>query len=255
MLKRTLIAAVVASVLYAAGPEFEVASVKPSSPDSGVINSQTPSLNLDPGRNLRFTNITLRDMIMLAYRVGAPQIAGPEWIRSRYDVIAKVPDDAKRGDVPAMLQAMLADRFQLKFHREQKVIPIFALEVANGGTKLKDSPEGDNGAPGCVRSFAETPGATLAAVCHSMTAADIAQQVQALAPGYFRDGPVIDMTGLKGTYEFRLEWVTRQEANAGSEGLSMFEAVQRQLGLKLQGRKQAMEILVIDNVGKEPTAN
>jgi uncharacterized protein (TIGR03435 family) len=59
----------------AAGPEFEVASVKPSRPDAGVINNQLPSLNVDPGRNLNFTNITLRDVIMLAYKVGAPHVA------------------------------------------------------------------------------------------------------------------------------------------------------------------------------------
>jgi uncharacterized protein (TIGR03435 family) len=88
-----------------------------------------------------------------------------------------------------------------------------------------------------------------------MTSMDIAQQLQALAPGYFRDGPVVDLTGLKGVYDFKLEWITRAEANEGSDGPSMFDAVQQQLGLKLQSRKQSLEILVIDHVEKVPTEN
>jgi len=76
-----------------------------------------------------------------------------------------------------------------------------------------------------------------------------------LAPGYFRDGPVIDMTGLKGVYDFKLEWITRAEANQGSDGPTIFDAVQQQLGLKLQSRKQSLEILVIDHVEKVPTEN
>jgi uncharacterized protein (TIGR03435 family) len=150
---------VAGAVFGAAGPEFEVASVRPSRPDAGIISNQLPSLNVEPGRNLNFTNITLRDLIMVAYKVGAPQISGrTDWITNRFDIIAKVPADAKKEQIPQMLQALLADRFKLEFHREQKVIPIFALEVASGGPKMKESPEGDNGAPGCARSFAERPG-------------------------------------------------------------------------------------------------
>lgn len=255
MVTRTVVAAFLSCAAFGQAAEFEVASVKPSRPDAGIINNQLPSLNVEPGRNLNFTNITLRDIIMLAYRVGAPQVSGPDWIRNRFDVVAKVPAEAKQEQIPQMLQALLADRFKLAFHREQKVIQIFALEAASGGPKMKESPEGQSGAPGCTRSFAERPGATLAAVCNRMTSADIAQQVQALAPGYFRDGPAVDMTGLKGVYDFKLEWVTRAEANQGSDGPSMFDAVQQQLGLKLQGRKQSLEILVIDHVEKAPTEN
>jgi uncharacterized protein (TIGR03435 family) len=244
------------SLLSAAGPEFEVASVKMLSADPDtVIENHVASLNVEPGRTLNFANITLRDLIMLAYGVGAPQVSGPDSIRIRYDVIAKVPGDAKKDQVPGMLQQLLADRFKLQFHREQKTIPIFALEIAKGGPKMQAVAEGDNGPAGCDRSFAERAGATLAASCHRLDAAAIAQQVQALAPGYFREGPIIDMTGLKGAYNFKLEWVTRAEATAGSEGPSMINAVQDQLGLKLTPRKQALEILVIDRVEKQPTEN
>ncbi len=250
------LATFVASVTLAqsAAPEFEVASVRPAGHD-GLIENHTPSLNADPGRNLNFANISVRDLIMLAYGVGAPQISGPEWLLSRYDMIAKIPADAKKEQIPLMLQTLLSQRFKLAFHRDQKTMQIYALEVAKGGPKLTESAGGDKGESGCNRSFAETEGATLAAVCHRMSSADIAQQVQTLAPGYFRDGPIIDLTGLKGTYDFKLEWITRVEANQGSDGPTIFDAVQKQLGLKLDGRKQSLEILVIDHCEKEPTEN
>ncbi len=114
------------------------------------------------------------------------------------------------------------------FMRENKMVQIYALLVAKGGPKMKESPEGATGEGRCIRSFAEREGATLAAVCNHMTSADIAQQLQALAPGYFRDGTVVDMSNLKGVYDFKLEWITAGEANNGSPGPSMFNAVQDQ---------------------------
>jgi uncharacterized protein (TIGR03435 family) len=237
------------------GPEFDVASVKASPQETELIESHLPSLNVEGGRNLNFSNIALRNLIMLAYSVGAKQVSGPEWLTNRFDVIAKVPGDAKKEEIPLMLQALLAERFKLVLHREQKTMQVYALEVAKSGPKMQDVPQGATGEPGCTRSFAETPGATLAAACHRMNSSDIAAQIQALAPGYFRDGPIVDASGLKGIYNFRLEWVTQREAAEGSEGLSIFAAVQQQLGMKLEARKQPVEVLVIDHCEKTPTEN
>ena len=79
--------------------------------------------------------------------------------------------------------------------------------------------------------------------------------MQALAPGYFRDGPVVDLSGLKGVYDFKLEWITAGQANNGSPGPSMLDAVQDQLGLKLERRKQPMEVLIVDKLDRMPTDN
>jgi uncharacterized protein (TIGR03435 family) len=236
-------------------PEFEVASVRASNADTGLIENRVPSLNAEPGRNLTFNNISIRDLIMLAYGVGARQITGPDVILNRFDIVAKIPSDATKEQVPLMLRTLLAQRFKLTLHRDQKTMQVYALEVAKGGPKLNESPAGEAGLPGCARSFAQTPGATLAAVCQRMSSAELAQQIQALAPGYFTDGPIVDMTGLKGIYNFKLEWITRVEVNAGSDGPTIFDAVQKQLGLKLEGRKQAMETIVIDHCEKIPTEN
>jgi uncharacterized protein (TIGR03435 family) len=255
--------AIAAAALQAqSASEFEVASVRASNPDQGFINAVTPSLNVGGDRRLTFIQVTLRDLIMLAYGVGARQIQGPSFLNGspdspadRFDVVAKVPTGATREQVPSMLGALLADRFHLKLHREEKTMQVYALEVAKGGPKMKESPEGAAGEARCIRSFAEREGATLAAVCTRMRSADIAHQVQALAPGYFRDGPVIDASSLKGVYDFKLEWITNGEANNGSSGPTMFAAVQEQLGLKLNQRRQPVEILVIDKLDRTPTEN
>jgi uncharacterized protein (TIGR03435 family) len=149
----------------------------------------------------------------------------------------------------------LSQRFNLTLHRDSQTMQVYALEVAKGGPKLQEAASAGRGGSGCARSFAETPGATLAALCKGVTSAEIAQQVQALAPGYFTDGPVVDMTGLKGAYDFKLEWITRVEVNNGSDGPTMFDAVQRQLGLVLNARKQPMELIVIDHIDKAPAEN
>jgi uncharacterized protein (TIGR03435 family) len=172
-----------------------------------------------------------------------------------FDVVARVPVEAAKEQIPRMLQTLLAQRFKLALHRDQKVMQIYALEVAKNGPKMHESADDDKGESGCGRSFAETQGATLAAVCRKMSSSNVAQQLQALAPGYFTDGPILDKSGLKGVYDFKLEWITRVEANNGSDGPTIFDAVQKQLGLKLDARKESVEFLVIDHCEKEPTEN
>jgi uncharacterized protein (TIGR03435 family) len=131
----------------------------------------------------------------------------------------------------------------------------YALVIGKNGLKLRESAEGRSADQGvCNRSFAQSPGATLAAECKGIVGADIAQQIQTLAPGYFREGPIVDMTNLKGVYDFSLEWVTVQQAEQGAGGPSMFEAVEK-LGLKIESRKQSMAVLVIDHVDRLPTEN
>lgn len=83
---------------------------------------------------------------------------------------------------------------------------------------------------------------------------DLAQQLQTLAPGYFREGPIIDSTGLKGIYDLNLEWIRVQEANAGADGPTIFAAVQK-LGLKLEKRKEPVEVFVVDRCERQPTEN
>lgn len=248
------------------GPVFEVASIRAANPEQGYINASTPSLNVGGDRMLRFGQITLRDLIMLAYGIGTSQIQGPGFLdgtiaapADRFDVQARVPPGATSDQVPLMLRALLAERFHLVAHWEHKTREIYALEVGRSGLKMKESPQTPtDGAPTegrCTRSLVERDTAILAATCTRMTSGDIALQVQTLAPGYFRDGPVVDVSGLKGVYDFRLEWISVIQARAGEPGPTMMDAVEQQLGLKLERRRQDVDVLVIDKVERTPDAN
>ena len=119
---------------------------------AAVANGQTPRLGARvEGERAEYIYVGLRDLIALAYGVKSNQIAGPDWISSQpYDIMAKMPTGASKDDAPKMLQALLADRFKLALHRENKEVTALALEVGEGGPKLKpaEAPKPiDAGAP------------------------------------------------------------------------------------------------------------
>jgi uncharacterized protein (TIGR03435 family) len=239
-------------------PEFEVASVKPSNPDIFDVVSHVPDLNIGPAGVLKITSITLKDILMLAYKLGAAQISGPSSILDRFDIVAKIPADVPKEQIPLMLQSLLTDRFRLTFHRERKEIPVYALMIGTHGSKLQSTQVDQSANAGCTRSYAaseqtKSTGATFAAVCHAVSATGLTQAVQTMAPNYF-DHPVVDATGLTGVYDFTLEWISFGESMNRATGPTIFAAIQ-QLGLNLEKRKQLMELFVIDHCEKEPTAN
>jgi uncharacterized protein (TIGR03435 family) len=250
-----------ASAQNAPRPEFEVASVRRSSPDT-ILDSFVPTMNVVPGTTLRIVNRQLKELIMIAYGIGGKQLAGPQWLIDppgragdipRFDIVAKVPDDAKREQIPAMFQNLLEDRFKVRVHHEQRPITIYALDLAKGGLKIKPAPEGDRRQSGCARNMFGANGITTA-VCQNMTPAQLAQQLQTLAPGYFREGPVVDQTGLTESYDFPLEWITQQQRDAGEDGPSMFDAVDK-LGLHVERKKGDADVLVVDQAEQSPTEN
>jgi len=243
-------------------PEFEVASIRPSLQE-GLLANHTPTLNVEPGRNIRFENIQLRDVIMLAYGIGIRQIVAPKWLYDpagetndtpRFDIVAKVPADATQQQIPLMLQRLVAERFKLEFHRERRDMQVFALEVGKGGLKMQESAAEDRRETGCIRGLGQGPELTITAECHRVTLEDLAQQLQTLAPGYFREGPIVDKTGLKGIYDLNLEWIRIQERDAGAGGPTMFVAVEK-LGLKLEKRKEPVDMFVVDRCERQPTEN
>lgn len=114
---------------------FEVASIKPAAPQQ--LGRIRIGMNADGGM-LRYTNVSLRDVIRAAYKVKDYQIEGPDWLGSdRFDIQAKFPEGATEDQVPQMLQSLLADRFKLSLHRESKDHPVYALIVGKNGAKLK----------------------------------------------------------------------------------------------------------------------
>jgi uncharacterized protein (TIGR03435 family) len=233
--------------------EFELASVKSANADLFDVNNHVPSFDIKPGRILSFRNITLKDLIMLAYGAGAAQVKGPDCVFNRFDIAAKIPIDSEKARIPIMLQTLLIQRFKLALHREKKTIPVYALEIGSSGAKLQESAADASGETGCARSYGRSPGPTFAAVCSGVTMAGLAQAIQTLSPNYF-DRPVVDATGLKATYDVTLEWISYAESMAGDGGPTIFDAVRR-LGLNFETRHKLMDIYVIDHCERQPTEN
>jgi uncharacterized protein (TIGR03435 family) len=187
-------------------------------------------------------------------------VGGPAWLGTeRYDITAKPEDAANQEQVKLMVQALLADRFKLEFHRETKELPTYALVVGKGGPKLKkyvetdgdSSGSGGGGRGGMMRMMGrghfEANGVPVSALAN--------QLAQALGRS------VIDKTELTGNYDFKLDWTPDENqpgigpagdnhAPAPADGASIFAAVQEQLGLKLEGSKGPVEILIVDRAEK-----
>jgi uncharacterized protein (TIGR03435 family) len=265
MLRCLLIILTLASAVYGQNPtrpEFEVASVRVSNPDNLQV-SYMPTLNVPPGGTLRISNRRLDEIIMVAYGIGGNQLSGPRWLTelttdprqvTRFEIIAKVPENATKDQVPLMLQNLLEDRFKLKVHRESKPTQIYSLEVSANGHKLNTTVAIPGRAPGCSRAIGAGEDYSAAADCYNVTIAQFAQQLPALAPAYFREGPVVDHTGLTGAYDARLEWRTLAEIEAGASGRTMFEAVKK-LGLNLEKKRENAEMLIVDHCEQLPTEN
>ena len=241
-------------------PEFEVATVKIVAPGNNS-ESYMPTLDLRPGATLRIYNRRLDEIIMLAYDVGVRQISGPRWLTdpttdpsavARFEIQAKVPSDARKEDIPLMLQKLLEERFKLQVHREPQATQVYALEVAKGGHKMQTSSE--SRPAGCARVIATSETTGAAADCVNVTMAQLAQQMQSLAPAYFRDGPIVDRTELTGTFDVHLEWLLLSQIEAGLSGPTMYTAVEK-LGLKLEKKRDSANMLVIDHCERTPTEN
>ena len=241
-------------------PEFEVASVKIVPPNT-TNESYMPALDVAPGGTLRIFNRRLDEIIMAAYNLGVRQLSGPRWLTEpttdpslvmHYEILAKVPGDAQKGQVPLMLQKLLEDRFKLQVHRESRDMQTYVLGVAKGGSKLETSVPNSSRKPGCARAVSGETGA--AADCYNVTAAQLAMQLQSLAPGYFREGPIVDHTGLTGAYDLRLEWMMQQQLDAGMSGPTIFEAVAK-LGLNLEKKRDTAEMLIVDRCEQTPAEN
>ena len=126
-------------------PSFEVASVKPAAPITGNfirVGMRGGPGTPDPGQ-ITYTNVTVKNVLTIAYGVKSFQISGPGWLDSeRYDIVAKLPRGATKAEFMVMLQNLLAERFKLTLHREKKELPMYALVVGKNGPKLKESVDG-----------------------------------------------------------------------------------------------------------------
>jgi uncharacterized protein (TIGR03435 family) len=173
---------------------------------------------------------------------------------TRFEIVAKVPDDASKDQVPLMLQKLLEERFGLQVHRESRPTQVYTLGVGKGKLQIETAAPNDKRPPGCSRVIGAGTDGGVAAECHNVTGAQLAQQLQTLAPGYFREGPIVDRTGLTGAYDLHLEWMMQQQLDAGLSGPTIFAALEK-LGLTLQKTRETAEMLIVDHCEQKPTEN
>jgi bla regulator protein BlaR1 len=249
---------IMAAGLFAQTPEaerapgFEVASIKPS-----AAGGHGMSISTTKGGRFTTENVPLRNLIMFAYDVRSFQITGgPGWLTTDgWDISAKPEGEMPSGPeggrrIRAMLQTLLAERFKLVVHTETKEMPVYALVVGKNGPRLQVSPEGAKG-----------PSMSSGKGQMKMTKGTMAMLAQSLSNQLGRT--VFDETGLKGDFDMKLEFAPDQngpakpvegpenaKVAAESDGPSLFTALQEQLGLRLEGKKGPVQIVVIDKAEK-----
>ena len=244
---------------------FDVAELK-------VNKSSDPDVSADFGKGgqLMVRNVPLKLLIAEAYHVRSEELQGaPAWTESeRFDVVAKAAPTASEDDLRRMLIALLQERLKLAAHTEQKVMPVYVLIVGRNGPKnLKESAPARPGEDRCSGAAGPVPG-DRAFKCEHTTMADLAGTLARGVRGYITI-PVVDQTGIKGSYNFEFNFTPagrlngaggrgdsdqRSAAPIGS-GLSLFDALQAQLGLKLESRKIPMPVVVVDHVERTPADN
>lgn len=239
-------------------PDFDVVSVKPNKSEKPEMRWQTTADGFST------TNLPLVTLIGMAYGIRQDLISGqPGWVNSTgFDVSAKVAgEDVEtlkklNGDQRrAMLKPLLAERFSLKVHEETRTLPVYELEVAKGGPKMKQSaPEalGPDGKPD------PKAGGYISIAPGRIEAKDFAMETFVNNLAYAVERTVIDKTGMTGKYDLDLKWTPEHQAG-GDNGTSdapssIFTAVQEQLGLRLQSTKGPVKTLVVDHAAL-PTEN
>ncbi|WP_245536502.1 TIGR03435 family protein [Terriglobus saanensis] len=240
-----------------AAPAFEIADVHPSPPrafpfaDGGSLH----------GDRYAYRQATMLNLISTAYGLDPNNVqGGPSWLEmDRFDIVAKAPAKSNQADLKLMLKSLLANRFALIAHNGTAPMPAYALGVIPGGKpKMTESdgtaqtgcvphPPPQNEAPGVVSNIVVT--------CHNMTMETFAEMVHMMAGGYLAN-PVVDATGLKGSWDFDLTWTGKgQLQKAGADGISIFDALQKQLGLNLELKTAPRAVLIVDSVNEKPTPN
>lgn len=228
--------------------KFEVASIRLHKTQIQSVGSRLS------GPNFMAEAMSPDNLITYAYDLKSYQVSGvPSWADSqnlgcdRYDVNAKAEGDSalKMDQARAMVQSLLAERFHLQFHREMKDTPVYALVIAKGGHKLKEHTSDE---PGGLR-MGRPNGIEV-----TSTGSPVSLLVSQLTKGNGVDRIVVDRTGLTGNYDYKLTWSALAAVRNDSDAVTIFTALQEQLGLRLEPQRAPIEVLVVDHIEK-PTEN
>jgi uncharacterized protein (TIGR03435 family) len=294
----TLVALMVLFGQTAVPPTFEVASIKEVPPVS-IENIRAGQFHVGidiNGSRADYGFMSLANLISYAYRVKRYQLSGPGWMdETRWDILARIPEGPPADRAPELMQKLLADRFKLAIHRENREQPVYALVVGKGGLKIKEAAAGEEAVGGGLsinndgRGLAISGGATgrvrLTQGANGgmqMQMAKITMAALADMLTQFMDRPVVDATELKGNYQVALDlpieamtgmsFATKVAAFAGlgsfgargggvpdasAPGTSGLAIMDaaKRIGLDLQSRRAPVDTIVVDRVEKTPTAN
>ena len=233
-----------------ADPKFEVATIKPSKPD-------TPGKMFRvQGRRFKTLNTTLNEIISFAYGVHSKQVIGvPAWADTdKFDIDAEPDGEGAPSDKQwkSMLQKLLVERFKLTFHHDKRELSVYVLSVAKTGQKMTKSEGDPNGLPGLW--FQQLGDLNV----RNANMADFSGLMQSTV----LDRPVLDQTGITGRWDFTLKWTPDDSQFAGfgarippptdaaNAPPNLYTAIQEQVGLKLEATKAPADVMVIDRVEK-----
>jgi uncharacterized protein (TIGR03435 family) len=229
----------------AAPASFDVASVRPNLTGA---NGSSISGSGGSGGRVALENVSLKECIFFAFDIpwGRDyELSRPAWLdEQKFVIAATFPPGTSRDYIYEMMRTLLADRFSLKTHYENRKLVSYALVLGKRGPRLQPASTGAEGA------FIWGEGKLTA---RAISMSGLADRLS--GPVFKLDRPVVDMTGIKGAYDFILKWSPDDASTSASSSASIFTALQEQLGLKLESRKISARILVIDHLEKVPTGN
>jgi uncharacterized protein (TIGR03435 family) len=235
-------------------PAFDLAEIRV------LTGSARPYMSGGVLRDGRYDvrNATMVDLIGLAYGVETDKVlGGPNWLAAdRFDVLAKAPPSTPPDTLKLMLQTLLADRFKLAVHTDSKPMPVFVLTVGKGKPKIKEAEgSGNSGCQGVPQNPEPDTVPYALIACRNVTMDIFALNLRGMAGAYITN-TVVNSTGLKGSWDFDLKWTARALlSRAGADGITVFDAVEKQLGLKLEPQKAPTPVIVVDSVNEKPTDN
>lgn len=235
---------------------FEIADVHASPPAPYPPYLHTGTL---VGESYVMRQATMLDMISTAYGIDKKNVQrGPSWLDwDRLDVIAKAPPSTSDGALKQMLQSLLKDRFKLRVHEGSALMPAYVMTAVKDRRSMKpsDSPEEGDCRIESKDDALSDPSRYIQFSCRGEAMDKFAKRLLRMAPDYLQE-LVVNLTGLNGTWDFDLKW-TKQNllAGAASAGISIFDALDKQLGLKLVPGTSATPALFVDGVNETPSAN
>ena len=263
---------------------FEVASVREATDQGGAQLGAGVQITQ---RQVRFSALSLRDYIGIAYGVRARQVEGPDWMaNARFEIAATLPEGSKSDDLDEMLQTLLIERFQLKAHLDKREFPVYGLETTSGGLKLvkaADEPAAAVDAPVSVTGAGSAQGIVMnlgggSSYSFANSRLDVKKltmPVLAETLTMFVDRPVVDMTKVEGRYDATFtvtpeDYQTMLIRSAVNNGIvlpapalrfldtasiaSLLDAM-RAVGLTLESRRAPLDVVIVDSVQKAPSAN